>query len=309
MLTYYCAYYRYHYPLQFLTSFLNNAANDDDIVNGTAYANRIGIKITMPKWGVSRAEYSYDEERNCIAKGLASIKYISKSLPDELYRLASSKLFIRFVDVLDALQTTSIDSRQLDILIKIDYFSEFGNQRELFRILEIYTNIFKCGSAKKVAKDKVDVSPLREIVEKYAIGVTKNGAPAKAYTIVDISSIMSEVEDAIKSVGMNDIDLAVRVNNVVDAMGYMGLITGRQEDRPKLYVESVYKLCRKKDGKQFGYSVVAKSVGSGKESRMTVMNRNLEGGKPPKAGDLILCVSWSFDGRYFEMTKYRTINN
>lgn len=307
MLTYYCAYYRYHYPLQFITSFLNNAANDEDIVNGTAYANRIGISITMPKWGVSRADYSYDEERRCIAKGLASIKYISKSLPDELYNLANSRKFERFVDVLNALQTTSIDSRQLDILIKIDFFSEFGNQRELFRILEIYTNLFKSGAAKKIAKDKVNFPPLQEIVEKYSIGTTKNGAPAKSYTIVDVDSIMYEVEDAIKAVGMSDIDLVVKVQNVTEAMGYMGLITGREADRPKLYVQSVFTLKRKKDGKQFGYSVVTKSIGSGKESRMTVMNRNLCDGVPPKQGDVILCKQWSFDGKYFEIIRYEKI--
>lgn len=307
MMTYLCAYYRHYHPLQFLTSFLNNAANDEDIANGTAYAGQVGITITLPKWGVSRAEYSFDTERNCIANGLSSIKYISKSLPEELYKLAHAAKYERFVDVLEALKATSIDSRQLDILIKIDFFSEFGNQRELLRILDIYKDLFKSGDAKKVDRRKIDGTPLEEIVKPYVIGTTKSGDTAKSYTIVDIGSIMAEIEDAVKESSMPDIDLKVRVQNVVEAMGYMGYVTGAQEDRAKLYVQSVYALKRKKDGKQFGYSVVTKSIGSGKESRMSIMNRDLDGSTPPKAGDIIQCLGWRRDGAYFQITSYKTI--
>ena len=79
LLGYLCAYYRYYHPIEFITSFLNNAANEDDIRNGTAYANRIGIKVTMPKWGLSKSEYFFDKDKNIIAKGLTSIKYMSFS--------------------------------------------------------------------------------------------------------------------------------------------------------------------------------------------------------------------------------------
>lgn len=309
MLTYFCAYFRYHYPLQFLTSFLNNAANDEDIINGTAYAAKIGVHITMPRWGVSKSEYAYDEERRQIAKGLASVKYISNGLPDELYELAHSRKFEKFVDVLQALNETSINSRQLDILIKIDFFAEFGNQRELLRLVEIYNDIFKAGEAKKVAKDKIADTPLEPIVARYAIGTTKQGTAAKSYTLLDIQSILSETEDAIKSVGMSDLDLIVKIQNFKDAMGYMGYVTYREEDRAKLFVESVFPLHRKKDGKQFGYSLVLKSIGSGKESRMSVMNESLENKQPPKAGSIIQCLTWERNGQYFTMRKYRTLFN
>ena len=54
-------------------------------------------------------------------------------------------------------------------------------------------------------------------------------------------------------------------------MGYMGYISGKDEDRRKLYVLDLYPLKRKKDGKQFGYSIITKSIGSGKESRFTIL--------------------------------------
>jgi len=72
-------------------------------------------------------------------------------------------------------EKTSINSRQLDILIKLDFFSDFGNQRELLRMVDLFFNIFKRGQAKQIKKTEVDGTPLEEIVKRYAVGVTKSG--------------------------------------------------------------------------------------------------------------------------------------
>ena len=52
LLGYLCAYYRYYYPVQFITAFLNNAANDDDIASGTMLAKIYDIRIYSPRFGV-----------------------------------------------------------------------------------------------------------------------------------------------------------------------------------------------------------------------------------------------------------------
>ena len=307
LLGYLCAYYRYYHPLEFLTSYLNNAANDDDIKNGTAYANRIGVKITMPKWGLSRGEYFFDSEQFVIAKGLTSIKYMSAQLADELYVMAHKKKYERFVDVLADLDSeTSCDSRQLDILIKIDFFSEFGNQRELLRITDLFTQTFKKGHAKQIKKAIVDGTPLEPIISKYAVGVTKTGGVAKSYTLLDVQSIVREAEDALKAVGMPDLSDIDKVRNFYDVMGYIGYVSGKLEDRPKLYVMDIFPVARKKDNKQFGYSVITKSIGSGKESRFTIFNAVYKT-EPIKKGDIILCKGFERDGQYYRMTRYEKI--
>lgn len=304
LLGYLCAYLRHYHPLQFITSFLNNAANDEDIRNGTAYANRIGVKITMPKWGLSKSEYFFDTERNIIAKGLTSIKYISAGCAEELYELSHKKKYTRFMDVLlDIEKHTSLDSRQLDILIKIDFFSEFGNQRELFRIAELFDKMFKSGEAKKISKEKVDGTPLEPIIKKYSVGVTKSGGEAKSYTLLDIESILREVEDAVKAANLPDLSLILKVKNFEDAMGYIGYVSGNEEDRRKLYVSDIYELHRKKDGKQFGYSIITKSIGSGKDARFTVFNPVFNK-EPIQKGDIIYCKAFERDGQYFRMTAY-----
>lgn len=307
LLGYLCAYFRYYHPLEFITSYLNNAANDDDIKNGTAYANRAGIQITMPKWGVSRGEYFFDSERGVIAKGLTSIKYMSAQLADELYEMSKKKRYSRFVDVLSDLdKETSCDTRQLDILIRLDFFSEFGNQRELMRLTDLYYQTFKRGSAKQVKKSMIDGTSLEEIVKRYSVGVTKAGGIAKSYTLLDVMAILREAEDLLKSANIPDLSEIDKVRNFYNLMGYIGYVSGKQEDRPKLYVLEVYPLLRKRDNKQFGYSIVTKSIGSGKESRFTVFN-NVYEKSPIRKDEVILCKSYVREGQYYKLTAYEKV--
>lgn len=307
LLGYLCGYYRHYYPLAFLTSFLNNAANEDDIRNGTEYAKKIDIPVTMPKWGVSRGDYSFDEERNVIAKGLSSVKYMSTQLADEMYDLAHSARFDHFVDVLYGLDAkTSINSRQLDILIKLDFFSEFGNQRELLRINSLFADTFKKGCAKQLAKRLVDGTPLEPLIRKYAVGVTKSGGEAKNYTLFDTHAVLIEAEALVKAAGFPDLDDVTKVNNFIEVMGYAGYCSGKQEDRRKLYVTDIWPLTDKKNGSVWGRGVSTVSIGSGKASRMTVRESNYKK-QPFQKGDVVYCASFSKKGTYFWMDEYRRL--
>ena len=307
LLGYLCAYYRHYHPLEFITSFLNNAANEDDIRNGTAYANSVGIKVTMPKWGFSRSDYFYDKDNNVIAKGLSSVKYMNTTIADELYELAHSRQYERFVDVLyDIDRNTSLNTRQLDILIKIDFFSVFGNQRELLRITELFYETFKKGEVKKIRKEIVDGTPLQPIVAKYSTGFTKSGGEAKSYTVLDAVSILRETEDAVKSVGMEDLSDTTKVRNFADVMGYVGYVSGKEEDRRKLYIADMFPAKRRKDGKQFGWNVVTKSIGSGKEAKFTIFNSDYEK-NPVHKDDIIYCKRYERSGAYYNLREYERL--
>lgn len=308
LLGYMCAYYRYYYPLEFITSFLNNAANEDDVRNGTSFAQKhLGIKVTMPKWGHSKGDYFFEKKNNLISKGLSSIKYLGSSVAEELYSLANLKKYDRFVDVLSAInERTSLNSRQLDILIKIDFFSEFGNQRELLYIADMFSNTFRKGEAKQIRRAAVDGTNLEPIIRKYSIGATASGGIAKSYTLLDVKSVMEEVEDEIKKSKMRDLDDTTKVKNFYDALGYVGYISGKEEDRRKLYVMDMKPLYRKRDRKLFGYSVFTKSIGSGKESRFTAF-KELVAKEPIKKGDVIYCRQFDVDGEYFRLVSYKKL--
>lgn len=308
LLGYLCAYYRYYYPVEFLTSFLNNAANEADIKNGTSYAEMVGIKITMPKWGVSKGDYFFDKEKCVITKGLASVKYMSPAVAEELYDIAHSKKYTRFTELLyDIDRYSSINSRQMDVLTKIDFFSEFGNQRELFRITEMFSDTFAAGDAKKISKDKIDGTPLEPIVKKYATGTTKSGGEAKSYTLLDVESILFEIEDAIKNAHMEDVPDLIKIKNFADIMGYFGYVSNKPEDRRKLYILDIHPKMRRSDGKQFGYSVLTKSIGSGIETWFTIFNRDYDK-EPVEKGNIVYCTSYEKKNGFYNLTQYSRIS-
>ena len=144
---------RYHYPLQFLTVALNiNQGKEEKTSALTAYAHKVGIAIKPPKFRHSRSAYFCDTETNCIYKGLGSIKYMSEQVAEELYGMRDMQ-FRNFIDVLFALQQLKDkpDSRQLDILIKIGYFEEFGSAKALLLGVEIFNKFYKC---KNIRLDK-----------------------------------------------------------------------------------------------------------------------------------------------------------
>lgn len=141
---------RYHYPLQFLTVALNiNQGKEEKTSALTAYAHKVGISIKPPKFRHSRSAYFCDTETNCIYKGLGSIKYMSEQVAEELYGMRDMQ-FRNFIDVLFALQRLKDkpDSRQLDILIKIGYFEEFGSAKALLLGVEIFNKFYKCKNIK-----------------------------------------------------------------------------------------------------------------------------------------------------------------
>ena len=174
---------RYHYPLQFLTVALNiNQGKEEKTGALTAYAHKVGISIKPPKFRHSRSAYFCDTETNCIYKGLGSIKYMSEQVAEELYDMRDMQ-FRNFIDVLFALQQLKDkpDSRQLDILIKIGYFEEFGSAKALLLGVEIFNKFYKCKNIKldkwnemgyniNVLKDNAD-----KMTEKTASGLDNCG--------------------------------------------------------------------------------------------------------------------------------------
>lgn len=141
---YVCAYLRYYYPLEFLTALLNN--NDDDIektgeIVQFAQSKRIAIKSI--RFRKSLANYSPSKEENAIYKGLKSIKFLNAIIAEELYSLRETS-YDSFIDCLvDVIEKTSCNSRQIDILIKLGFFEEFGSVRKLMSVYEEFKKQYK----------------------------------------------------------------------------------------------------------------------------------------------------------------------
>ena len=305
---YICGYLRYYYPYEFLTAALNIFDdNMEKTTEITRYAAKRGISVIPPKWGISRKFYSFDKEKKGIAKGITSIKYMNGIIAEELYEVSKQKTYKYFSDVLvDIFENTSVNSRQLDILVKLDFFTEFGNQNELLRIIDMAEK-FKYGKAKQIKKDQVDGSEFGKIIAKYSDGKTKNGGEAKSYKLLDISSILHECEQLIMGSRIDDVSVLDKLWNFEEYMGYVGYVSGKEEDDNKLFIRDIAPIKRRSNNKTFAYNVRTRSVGNGKESSMTCMKSKFDK-QPFGKGDIIACTSWSRKGRYFQLDEYRRMD-
>jgi DNA polymerase III alpha subunit len=161
----YGAYLKAHYPLEYYTTVFT--LYDGDIERTGKLTNELeyfGIELKQPKFRYSKADYFMSKETNSIYKGVASIKYLNETVANELYELKDNK-YNSFLDLLIDLQNTSINSRQLEILIKLGYFSEFGGRQYLLNIVEMYD---KYGKKKTFKKTELPLSVelMRTVCEK-----------------------------------------------------------------------------------------------------------------------------------------------
>ena len=167
---------RYHYPLQFLTVAMNiNQGKEEKTAALTAYAHKVGIRIKSPKFRHSRSDYFCDVDENTIYKGLGSIKYMSADVAEALYSMRDMQ-FKNFIDVLFAIQQLEVkpDARQLDILVKIGYFAEFGPAKALLLGIKIFNKFSKC---KKIKLDKWrEMGYNVDMLEPYAGKLTEKTA-------------------------------------------------------------------------------------------------------------------------------------
>lgn len=175
MIGYLCAYLRYYYPIEFCTALLNNANNDEDLNNGNALIKQLGIKLRSPLFRHSRSAYFFNKDDRVIYQGLGSIKYMSADVAEALYSMRDMQ-FKNFIDVLFAIQQLEVkpDARQLDILVKIGYFAEFGTAKALLLGIEIFNKFSKC---KTIKLDKwAEMGYNIDMLEPYAGKLTEKTA-------------------------------------------------------------------------------------------------------------------------------------
>lgn len=304
---YISGYLRHYYPLEFVSAALNVFSdNEEKTANIINFANRCGIKMRNARFGRCGADYFFDKENKAIYKGAGAIKFMNNNVANEIFELSQKKTYNNFAELaIDLTHNTSINTRQLDILIKLDYFVDFGNSKELLRIVEIL-NMFKWGDAKTIKKDKIE-GKIGEIVAKYSDGKNKNGTESKSYKIIDCLAIIKECSELIKSLQIQDFSLKEKAATQQEYLGHVSLITEKEEDRPKLYVKSMYSAKRKSDGKQFGVNIVCQSIGSGKQTRYTVFENDIKKYGKFNVGDIILCVKYTKTNGYFNIREYKVL--
>lgn len=140
MIGFACGYLRKYYAIEYLTVLLNiNEGNQEKTTKIIEYAKNKGIKVKSIEFGKSKADYFFDKTENTIYRGCASIKYLNKEVANELYELSENK-YDSFIDLLvDIAEKTSANTRQISILIQLNYFKQFGENGKLLNIYKEFT--------------------------------------------------------------------------------------------------------------------------------------------------------------------------
>ena len=201
----YGAYLKSHYPLEYYTVVMNSYSDDSErtarLTNEMKYFN---IKLKNPKFRYSKGEYFFDRKTNSIYKGISSIKFISKNAGSILYDLKDNH-YDTFCDLLVDIGN-KINSKNIQILIRLNFFSEFGTISKLLKIYELYTNLY---GKTQISKDKYP--KLNNIFSKFAIKETE-----KRFTFNNTLPILKGIEKHLKN-KENDV-----VQLILDYFEYTG---------------------------------------------------------------------------------------
>ncbi len=219
MLGYLMGWLRYYYPTEFCTAFLNCAKNDEDLANGQTLAKSRGITIENPKFRFSTSEYGCDAKAKVIYKGVSSIKNIGSVCADNLYALKDNT-YPTFVDLLyDIWQTKACNKTELEILIKLDYFKEFGNIKQLLMINKMFRWFMfgKSGNSLRKTIKKADCNEqIQAIISKHCQKETD-----KQFSGINNLAICREIEPLIKYQTPN----LLKMYYEVKYLGYTSMVT------------------------------------------------------------------------------------
>lgn len=145
-----------HHPLEYFTTVLNEYQSDNEKTSRIiAELDYFGIHLENIKFGKSKSEYTFDRNTNTIYKSISSIKYCNEVIANELYELGRNNKYKDFVDVVKDIKTkTSVNSRQLQILTILNFFSDYGSNKKLLQIIEMFEKFY---DRKQIKKSDVEV--------------------------------------------------------------------------------------------------------------------------------------------------------
>lgn len=217
----YGAYLKANYPLEYYTCTLSLYADDIErtskLIAEMPYFN---IKLLSIQFGKSGADYTMDKDSNCIYKGIESIKFCNRQIADELLELSKNK-YDSFAELLkDIKDKTSINSRQLTILISLNFFSDFGKNKYLLDVVNIYD---KFANSKVIAKKKMEELGVSDyLMQKYAGKETKS-----QWRQLDNQGLINELCNRLED---KSLDIVSQVRAEMDYLGYVNYVNNNMAD-------------------------------------------------------------------------------
>jgi len=212
MVGYTCAYLRYYYPAEFIAAYLNNSKDQSDINAGTQLARQRGIEIRPIQFLYSGAKYIPDAKNRAIYKGLSSIKYIGTDVADALYAMREDPP----MTFLEFLQRSPLDSRQVRILIRLNFFAMYGQSAGLMDELTLFERLYSKKDGQWIGrrmfkKDDLDAETA-DVFRKHSKETEKQ------FQVQDMDAVYLELAGRIEDRALPPDDV---INAQVEFLGYI----------------------------------------------------------------------------------------
>jgi DNA polymerase-3 subunit alpha len=231
MLSYYTAWLKFYYPLEFMFAVLKNEKDKDARTDYLLEAKRLGIKVLLPH--INESDLDFSIQGNSIRFGLSNIKYISDNIGSKITALRPFKSYKDFIEK-SSEKGSGINSRAVESLNMIGSAAFPDNPRkgtENENLYE-YLGVPKFDTGKLSPAIKAQVNPLEEFLEEGCfvllamVKSIKKGPTWSRVELVDDTGsvgIFHDVNTQIEPgmmyfflVGDNRIHKYVTINDVVD---------------------------------------------------------------------------------------------
>lgn len=164
----YCAYLKAHYPYEFyevlLQVYSDKGKKDKVAALKREMTAGFGIQEGPYRWGEDNRKFQADPVHHQIYPSILSIKGLSQKCADALYQMSRRQYSDFYSLYKDMKQQKAIDSGQLNTLIEIDYFHEFGSIGKIKRFMQAVGELYERAQFNKGQLPE----EYRHLIQKYS---------------------------------------------------------------------------------------------------------------------------------------------
>lgn len=276
------AYYPYEFYEVMLQHYSNKGKKDKVTLFKQEMKKAFNITEGRYKWGNDNRRFTANKENNTINPSLLSIKGLNQKIANELYTLSQQNTYNSFIDLLrDIHAKTTVNSGQLETLIKIDYFSQFGDINILLEKVSIYNKFNNKCQIKKADLEKYKLS---EIFMNSISGKITD----KLYKEFDYRDIIKYKCENIQVIKTTIID---KVKYEIECLGYSQIIDNR--------ISKQYAFVISLDGKFKSKIAELYRVYDGSTEKIKIKGATLDS-KPLHIGDMIKTLEKSEEHKKYK---------
>ena len=269
--------------MEYYTVALNYYQDDADrttkLIKELTFFN---ISLKKPKFRYSKADYFMDKNTNTIYKGTGSIKYLNSDCSNYLYSLRDN-MYPTFIDLLKQIEEDKqINSRQMEILIQLQYFDEFGKNKKLLELYRYFKDIYGRKTLVKTKINELGIT-IDDIVDCF------DKETEKQYTNINSLKILENIE---KRIPNEIIPLQEQITFEMNVIGYISAVYDVDKN-----------ICIAVDvDTKYSPKINLYSLGTGKEISCKI-SKSTFNGKSFKRGQLLKCK------KFEERNKQRKTEN